>query len=134
MSDQDFFFDEDEAPAKETAPKKAGSSDKAAAKAAPAAGAATAVQTVSMSVAALIGVIALLAGVIIGIVIPVGGGANVPAPTGVQTPGAPGGDSAAPQLSPDQLNSGELPEGHPPIGGGEGGQGAPGGSTETTAK
>lgn len=125
MSDQDFFFDEDEAPAKDTAPKKAASSDKPASRTAataPAAGA----QTVSMSVAALIGVIALLAGVIIGIVIPVGGSSNVPAPNTA----APiqGGEQAAPQLSPDQLEGGQLPEGHPDIGGGAGG------STETTGK
>lgn len=129
MSDQDFFFDEDEAPAKDKA-KKAASSDKPAAGAKAASAPAVTAQTVSTSVAALIGVIALLAGIIIGIVIPVGG-SNVPAPTAVPQTGAPSmgsGGGSAPQLSPDQLEGGALPEGHPDISGGEGG------STETTAK
>lgn len=129
MSDQDFFFDEDEAPAKETAPKKGASSDKAATKGKPAsadaeAPAAPAAQSVSMGVAGLIGVIALLAGVIIGVIIPVGG-SDVPAPT--STVPTQGTEQSAPQLSPEQLEGGELPEGHPPIGG----EGGPGATTET---
>ena len=62
-----------------------------------------------MTVAALIGVVALLLGVIIGIVIP-SGGDSTPAPT------ATTGGVSAPQLSPEQLESGSLPEGHPDVG------------------
>jgi hypothetical protein len=123
VSDQDFFFDEDEqsaqkpaakaAPAKGTAPKATAS--------APAASA----QSVTITVAALIGVVALLAGVIVGILLPVNIGSSVPAPsTGI---GTTTGGQAAPQLSPEQLQGGQLPAGHPQIGG-TGGNG----STTTT--
>jgi len=127
VSDQDFFFEEDEQP-KETVttgtPGKSGAARPATSAAAP-----STVQTVTMSVAALIGVIALLAGVIIGLVIPTGPGAT--APGTVTTPGATQGSGTAPQLSPEQLEGGELPPNHPPVGGGgTSGQG----STETTAK
>jgi hypothetical protein len=115
VSDQDFFFD-DEQPAEEaksTSGKAAGSKRPAA----PAAASdAPGAQDVSMTVAALIGVVALLAGVVIGILLPVGSTAP--------TPGAPitaPPAQTAPQLTPDQLEGQELPEGHPDIGGGGGG-------------
>lgn len=132
VSDQDFFFDEDEAPTKDTSeetskPVKSSGASRPAATGA----AAPAAQSVSMAVAGLIGVIALLAGIIIGIILPVGGGSSIPAPG----PGATVPSTPAPQLSPDQLDS-DLPPGHPPIGDGQA-PGAPGGdagapSEETT--
>lgn len=136
MSDQDFFFDEDESPAKDADAKAKPAKESTAKSTSTAArtAAAPAAQSVSMTVAALIGVISLLAGVIIGIVLPVGGGSNIPNPTPGATlpnPGAPGGGGQAPQLSPEQLDQ-DLPPGHPPIGDG-GAPGAPGGSQETTS-
>jgi len=82
-----------------------------------------------MTVMALVGVVAALLGVILGIFI--GRGMAAPAVTPVNT-GAPiqQGEQSAPQLSPEQLQGGELPQGHPDIGGGTGGTG--GGSTEAT--
>ncbi|MRR13771.1 hypothetical protein EG835_15285 [bacterium] len=114
--DQDFFFDEEETAVETPAEPAKSSGSKATAKAtapaaAPAAQAASGVQTVTMTVAALIGVVALLVGVIIGIVIPVGATDNVPAPTTTGT------GATAPELSPEQLEGGALPEGHPDISG-----------------
>jgi hypothetical protein len=118
VSDQDFFFDEDDQPAAEDkAPAKKTSTSTKSAAAPAAVGAA---QSVSMSVAALIGVIALLAGVIIGIVLPVGGG-STGSPAGSFAP--PANSAPAPQLSPDQLE-GDLPPGHPPLDGQNGGMGS----------
>ncbi|MDZ4178398.1 MAG: hypothetical protein U1E29_04075 [Coriobacteriia bacterium] len=134
MSDQDFFFDEDETSAEtnagaSTAKRETEASKPAARVASPAA----AIQSVSMMVAVLIGVVALLAGVIIGILIP-SGTPNVPAPNTI------GGGAAAPapQLSPEQLQGGDLPPGHPPLdsmGDGAAPEGMPGGipgESETT--
>lgn len=127
MSDQDFFFDEEEQVAKE-APKTSSKSTKAAApkadKAAPVARKASPApaprpaggifeQSVSMTVAALMTVIGILVGVIIGFVV-APDGATVSTGTTPTTTGA-GATSTAPQLSEDQLNSGSLPEGHPDI-------------------
>lgn len=125
MSDQDFFFDEEEetvAPAKQSAkPSTKSSATKSSSaksapaarksapvEAAPAAGAGFFEQSVSMSVAALMTVIGLLVGVIIGFVVAPDGG------TSVSTTGT---GAAAPQLSSDQLQSGDLPAGHPDISG-----------------
>lgn len=116
MSDQDFFFDEDEQPKKEAAKPAPAAKKGASAPAKTAAPAASGVQSVSMTVTALVGVIALLAGVIIGIVLPVGGGSE-PVPTSVTAPTTGAGGSSAPQLTPEQLQGGELPAGHPDIGG-----------------
>lgn len=127
MSDQDFFFDEDEdvaaeaskssaksaskaAPARSSAPKAA-ATQKAAPAAKPAAAPAGGSQ-VSLTVAALMTVVGLLLGVIIGFLLP-GGGTS--ATTNTSAPAVSGGTSTAPQLSEDQLTSGELPAGHPPI-------------------
>lgn len=75
---------------------------------------------VSLTVAALMTVIGLLLGVIIGFVIPDGGTVSS---SGTATPAT---GSTAPQLSPEQLDSGELPAGHPPVG-------DMGGSTDASA-
>ena len=124
MSDQDFFFDEDEETAAKPQPKKAGpAASKSAGKAVAApvvsatpVGSGTLVTaSVPMTVAVLIGVIGILVGAIIGIFV---GRSLTPAPTSAipsaTTPAATTG--SAPQLSPDQLNSSELPAGHPSIG------------------
>lgn len=120
MSDQDFFFDEDDQPKKD-APKsggvKKGSGSSRTAAAAPAG----AEQSVSVTVTALVAVVAVLLGVIIGIF--VGRGLATPSVPGVGS-GATiegGGATEAPQLTPEQLEGGALPEGHPDIGGGAGG-------------
>jgi len=126
VSDQDFFFDEEEdAPAPAPAPRPESqpvrsSSARPARSAAPAGGASFFEQSVPMAIAALMTVIGLLVGVIIGFVI---------APSGTSTVGSPAGGTGsmdvAPGLSQDQLQSGDLPEGHPPIDMGAG-------STDTT--
>ncbi len=69
MSDQDFFFDEDET-AEDAASEKPARKQAAPRPQTRSAGAAPAVQSVSVTVAALIGVVALLAGIIVGILIP----------------------------------------------------------------
>lgn len=112
MSEQDFFFDEEEQAVEETAPKAGERPARTQAKRAAAVAPVAAAQGISMTVASLIGVVALLAGVVIGMLIP--SGDSVPAPT---TTGTAGTGSQAPQLSQDQLNSGELPAGHPNISG-----------------
>lgn len=139
MSDQDFFFDEDErssAPAKAAPSKPAGKASAAR----PQQKGATRPQTpaassgsffeqkVPLSVASLLAVIGLLLGVIIGVLVAPGrGGADIGSPTGT---------SAAPPLSSEQLQSGELPPGHPDISGMTGtettGTGETTGSVETT--
>lgn len=132
MSDQDFFFDEEDeaaAPAaKDPSPAAAKRSQPAPAKrAAQPATASPAFfeQSVSMMVAALMTVIGLLVGVIIGFVIAPDGGGTVAPTTGSSVP--------APQLSPEQLESGELPAGHPPVGEmGGSGETTGAGSVETT--
>lgn len=131
MSDQDFFFDEDEpkadAPKADAAPKKSTASSKPAAKAAVAA--APAEQSVTMTVTILVGVVTALLGVIIGIFIGRGiATPAVPASTGTVT--APAGQTNAPQLTPEQLQGGELPPGHPAVGGAAPETGTP--SAETT--
>lgn len=123
MSDQDFFFEDEERPTEpaRASAKPASGSPAKAATAAP--GALATVQTVSVTVAALAAVCALLVGVIIGILIPRSGGV---ASSRTTLPPA----TTAPQLSPEELGSGELPAGHPDIGG-MGGTAAPatGGAT-----
>lgn len=125
MSDQEFFFEEEtieEAPAKAA---KGGSVQQAPRAAAPAASSdGFFAQNVAMSVVALIGVICLLLGVIIGFFL---------APKPVQTmPVVPGmGTGAAPSLSDEQMQQG-MPAGHPPIDGTGGGMGVPAGEGEAT--
>lgn len=128
MSDQDFFFDDEvvEEPKKEAAKKKAATNKPAKKASAPAKQAPQPVQVVSaegmtfgVGVVALIAIVALLFGVIIGIFI---GRSLVPdanfAGTGTQqtqTPGMGGmGSGNAPQLSDEQIQQG-MPEGHPQV-------------------
>ncbi|MEI7814428.1 MAG: hypothetical protein WCJ13_06520 [Coriobacteriia bacterium] len=119
MSDQDFFFDEDEKPAKSggNAPaKKAGSSPSrtGSKSTASSAGASAQGQSVSMTIAVLMAVIGILLGAVIGLF--VGKSMAVPSVAGTIGAGA-ATTQQAPQLTPDQLNSGELPAGHPSVGG-----------------
>ena len=123
MSDQDFFFDEDEKPAAKAPVKRAGGATGAAKPAGktavPAAGPASTVATVTMTVAILIGVIGILIGAIGGIFIGRGLASTTVASPGLTAPAASGTGtgSGAPQLSPEQLQ-GDLPSGHPAIGSG----------------
>lgn len=129
MSDQDFFF-EDEERTEESAPAKASAKQPAAKAGSAAAGVPFAQQSVSMTVAGLVAVCTLLVGVIVGILLP-GSAATV-------NPVVPG-TSSAPQLTPEELGSGELPAGHPDISDMGGPEGLPStggtatGSGETTA-
>jgi hypothetical protein len=125
VSEQDFFFDEDEQP-KQPAKQSAKSSDST--KSSKPAAASSTPGSVTTTVTALVGVVALLIGVILGIFV----GQSLATPTvsgngGISTPtqGAPqqggmgqggtGGEQAAPQLTPEQMQGGELPQGHPDI-------------------
>lgn len=138
--DQDFFFDEEDekpargakTPAKPATTASAKGSAKPAAKtparspdgtsarepAAPAPSPEPSgsffEQNVSVAIASLAVVCALLVGVIAGVLIGqsrASGVADLPSPT------APAGQTgAAAPLTPDQLNSGKLPSGHPSIG------------------
>jgi len=114
VSDQDFFFDEDQPAetASKPAPAKKGGSGTGPAR--PASGSE---QSVSVTIVALVGVVAALLGVIIGLFI----GRSMATPAVVAPTGTGAPQQAAPQLSPDQLEGGALPEGHPDIGGGAGG-------------
>jgi len=114
VSEQDFFFDEEEQAEEKPAAKATERPARAeGSKPAAAAPSASSAPGVSMTVAALIGVVALLAGVVIGILIPAGADTTVPEPT-------TNGTQAAPQLTPEQLEGGELPPGHPQVGGSNG--------------
>jgi hypothetical protein len=119
VSDQDFFFDEDEAP--QAAPKSESKSSAKTTGKSPAprprqntsqaSGGSFFEQNVTMAVAGLMTVIGLLVGVIIGYVV-------APDATGaVSNTGSLGTGAAAPSLTEDQLNSGQLPAGHPDISG-----------------
>ena len=128
MSDQDFFFDEDEKPAKSAgkpAPKKAGSSParSGSGSAASATAAPASAQSVSMTVAVLIGVIGILLGAVIGLFV----GKSMAVPTVASIPSAGGttSEQSAPQLTPEQLQGGQLPAGHPSVGGAATGTPAP---------
>jgi hypothetical protein len=115
VSDQDFFFDEDEKPAKtagKPAAKKAGSSPSRGGSSAPAPASA---QSVSMTVAILVGVIGILLGAVIGLFV----GKSMAVPSIAVTPGAGTTTTGqqAPQLTPEQLQGGQLPAGHPAVGG-----------------
>ncbi len=115
MSDQDFFFDDEETPAEAKEPKKAepeASKPQARGRASGKhTSAAAGPPTVTMTVAGLIGVIALLIGVIIGVVIPTG------ASTPISPAGMPAGmgDGEARPLSPEEMQSGQMPPDHPDI-------------------
>lgn len=112
MSDQDFFFD-DEEEKQEEAPKASKPAAPKAAARRPAAAAPMSFwnQSVTTTITALVAVIAMLVGVIVGIALPVGGsGGTVVNTGGVGT----GPGVSAPALSPEELG-GELPPDHPPI-------------------
>lgn len=128
MSDQDFFFDDEEVEespkggAKKSSPK-GGSTKEPVKPTKPVANAATAEgvsffeQAVPMQVVALVAVIALLLGVI-------GGFFLAPKPVSTPTTTLPAstgtgsmGTGSAPSLSEDQLNSGQMPAGHPDVSG-----------------
>lgn len=128
--DQDFFFDESEPAKEETKP--------AAKKSAPAKGSSKAPapapageQMVTLTVTVLTGVVAVLIGVIIGIF--VGRSMAAPVTGAVPTTAGTGTTEQAPQLTNEQMQSGELPAGHPQIGGGAS-TGATGSATTTSGK
>lgn len=124
MSDQDFFFEEE--PENKDRSSKASTkaaTPKTSPKAASTAVAESAVQDIdddapllerptTWAVAILIGVIGLLIGAIGGFLLGSNSGAALPAASST----APAASTApAPELSNDQIESGELPAGHPPI-------------------
>jgi hypothetical protein len=127
VSDQDFFFDEEEEeakpaksstkPAGKPAAKAAGKPAAAAqARRAPAAretaasGGSFFEQSVTMTIASLMKVIGLLIRVIIGIVAPPKGATTAGGATATDN-----GAAAAPTLTDEQMSLGVLPEGHPDI-------------------
>jgi hypothetical protein len=131
VSDQDFFFDEDEAPAakpakpakadKTAAPAaKAGAKRPTASKAAQSAPADAyetvplAEQTVTVVVAGLLMVISLLVGAIIGFLL---GGTSTPAISSVPEAAAPAGGTVTDPgpLTNEQMQGG-MPAGHPAVG------------------
>jgi hypothetical protein len=129
VSDQDFFFDEDEKPAKSAgtpAPKKTGSPASTGGSGSPAKSpdADAPAQMVSMTIAILIGVIGILLGAVIGLFV----GKSMAVPSAAVTPSAGAGTGTtqqAPQLTPEQLQGGQLPSGHPAVGGAATGTPAP---------
>jgi hypothetical protein len=119
VSDQDFFFDEDEKPAKSagtSSAKNAGSSpSRSGSSTTTKAAAPASAQSVSMTIAVLIGVIGILLGAVIGLFV----GRSMAVPSAALTPTtttAPGTTQQAPQLTPEQLQGGQLPAGHPSVG------------------
>jgi hypothetical protein len=67
-----------------------------------------------MTIAILIGVIGILLGAVIGLF--VGRSMAVPSVAVSPTTGAPAATQQAPQLTPEQLQGGQLPAGHPSVG------------------
>jgi hypothetical protein len=122
VSDQDFFFDEDDKPVKaadKSGSKPAAKKGSGSSKAAPAPAPSADVQSVTLTVALLLAVIGILIGVVIGLF--VGKSLATPDLTAATTPTTAA--SQAPQLTTEQLNSGQLPSGHPAV---------PGASTAAT--
>lgn len=120
MSD-DFFVDEDESPKpspQHGAPARKPAARKTTPRPVADATASSSIfeQNVSLTIAALIAVIALLLGMIVGILIP-RSAAAVDTAASVSTTAASTATSStsAPQLTQDQLDSGTLPAGHPSI-------------------
>jgi len=134
VSDQDFFFDEEEDA--KPAPKKAtGKQVQTPVHSAPTASGSFFAQDVPMVIAALMTVIALLIGLLVGLVIPTGG---TTANSGATTGAAASGTGSAPQLTQEQINSGQMPANHPDLSGMTGSGTASGsavatGSTTTTS-
>jgi hypothetical protein len=127
VSDQDFFFDEDEKPAAKSQSKGSASKGNAspAKSGRPAAknAAPAQQQSVTYTVAALVGVAALLLGVIIGILLPINVGSATTATPDAGLTGT-SGQTQAPALTNEQMQSGQLPAGHPSIGGSSGATGS----------
>jgi hypothetical protein len=133
VSDQDFFSEGEETEPKDdkatkasgrTAPAKSGPkpASKAPAKATTAKVEQPATsffdQTVTMAMAILLAVVGLLLGMIVGYFVFSGGAqTTATAPDSLQTPSTTGTGTAAPPLTQDQLNAGQLPAGHPKVGG-----------------
>lgn len=124
MSEQDFFFDEEDA--KPAAEESKAPTGKPAQPSRQARSTSFFEQDISVSIAALMAVIALLIGIIIGVLIPTGGTAT----GALSSPAASTGVSSAPQLTQDQINSGALPAGHPDLSGADSGTAT--GSATTT--
>jgi hypothetical protein len=140
LSDQDFFFDEEPTPkADKPAPKGSGrpaASKGAAAKPAPAAAAAAPApvsvfdSSVSMPIAGMLAVIGLLIGIIGGFLLGQSMAASTVASPDAAIPGAAstqqgatsgsmtGTGTNAPALTPQQMQQGQLPPGHPQVSGG----------------
>ena len=73
-------------------------------------------QTVTVAIASLLAIAALLVGVIIGYFMFNGAGqTTATAPGSFTTPSTTGTGTGAPPLTQDQLNSGQLPQGHPKL-------------------
>lgn len=120
MSDHDFFFEEEAVEEVSTVAPKGGKAEKTAKTVRAAAPAETGgffAQNVAMSIVALVGVICLLLGVIIGFFL-----APKPVPTMTTIPG----QSAMPPTLTDEQMQGGMPAGHPPI------EGMPGAGGEAT--
>ena len=142
MSDQDFFSEGEETeadrkvtkandkgakatPAKSSANRPAAKSGsgstaaKSSASKAPQAQPSFFDQSVTMAMAILLAVVGLLLGVIVGYFVFSGGGSQstAVAPGSFPTPSTTGTGTAAPPLTQDQLNKGQLPAGHPKVGG-----------------
>jgi hypothetical protein len=139
VSDQDFFFDEEptkpksDAPAPKSGASKSGSKPVTSSKAEPPAVVPFLEQNTIMSVAILIGVVGLLVGLIGGYLL---GSAQTqpaaaPATGAVGTVPSGSDQGGAPVLTEEQLNSGQIPTGHPSITG-TGAVTAPSGATQTT--
>jgi len=112
VSEQDFFFDDaDENPEKPGKQVKSAKKASAAKSSSSSSGGSGMPQTVSVTVAGLLAVCTLLVGVIVGIAIPDSGSSDTAAPTATDV-----FSGSAPALSPEELSSGQMPEGHPDIG------------------
>jgi hypothetical protein len=143
VSDQDFFFDEDEAaaepaetPSRSDSGKKGVSSKPAPAKSAPAKPVAATQpaadagslldQDVTLTIALLMSVIALLFGLIGGYLLGMSSAstavpASVAAPADTGAAGAAGEAGGATPLTPEQVQGG-MPAGHPAVGSAAGSQ------------
>jgi hypothetical protein len=127
VSDQDFFFDEEpEAKAPETKgskspapgaakpPRKTTQPEAPKTESAPPAGPVD--QSTTWAVAALLGVAGLLLGAILGFLLgSTLSGSSSTTPTSL-APTTPSTQQAAPQLTTEQIQAGQLPAGHPKIG------------------
>lgn len=147
MSDQDFFFDDEEpvrdkknaakasakggASGQKTAPAKGGTTGQKKAAPAPVATSQFLDRSITMSVAGLLMAIALLVGVIVGFLM---NGAMSPSAASSAAAQAPGsGTSPAAALTQDQLSQ-PLPPGHVPVSGGPTGSVPATGSATGTGK